>query len=124
LLKYKDTYYIIKSTSENKEDNFIPCRKSKAQIYRYSSTLLAIQFSSNGIANARIKELNNIGVYLTILQCGDCEQVYTFLECDLNKVADIAGAKKRVKRDLTEEQREEIKTRLQNARNNSKINVS
>jgi hypothetical protein len=116
LLKYKDTYYIIKSKTENKLDNYIPCRKSKGQIYRYSSSLLAIQFTSNGIAKNRIKELSEAGVQLTILQHGDNEQVYTFTEVDLDKVAEVVGAKKRVKFNLTEEQREERRTRLQNAR--------
>ncbi len=106
MLKYKDTYYIIKSKTENKDDNYIPCRKSKAQIYRYSSDLLAIQFNSNGITNNRIKELTELGVQLTIIQCGDNERVYTFSEFDLNKVADIVSAKKKIKRELTDEQRE------------------
>jgi hypothetical protein len=115
LLKYKDTYYIIKSKTENKSDNYIPCRKSKGQIYRYSSSLLAIQFTSNGIAKNRIKELSEAWVQLTILQHGDNEQVYTFKEDDLDKVAEVVGAKKRVKLNLTEEQREERRTRLQKA---------
>jgi hypothetical protein len=109
MFKYKDTYYIIKSKSDNKEDCYIPCRKSKAQIYRYSPSLLAIQFNSNGIANARVKELDSMGVQLTILQFGDNERVYTFNESDLNKVSEVVGAKKRVKRDLTLEQREKLR---------------
>lgn len=115
MLKYKDTYYIIKSKTENKLDNYIPC-KHKVQIYRYSLSLLAIQFNTNKYANARIKELNDIGIYLNTIQRGDDEQVYTFNELDFDKVAEIVKAKKRIKRKLTEEQREELRVRLKNAR--------
>lgn len=116
MLKYKNDYYIIKSNSDNKDDNYIPCRK-KVQIYRYSSSLLAIQFNSNKYANAKIKELEAIGISLTRIQCGDNEQVYTFLECFLSQVSEVVKAKKRIKRYLSEEQKEELRTRLKNIRN-------
>lgn len=112
-LKYKENYYIYKVKSENKDDVYILCKK-KVQIYRYSSSLLAIQFNSNKYANIKIKELNNNGVQLTILQRGDDEQVYTFYESDFSIVADIVKAKKRVKRDLTDEQRKILSNRIKN----------
>jgi hypothetical protein len=122
MLKYKDTYFVIKNKDSkgnivNKDDNYIPCRKSKAQIYRYSSSLLAIQFTSNGIANSRIKKLNDTEVQLKILQCGDNEHVYIFSEYNLDKVAEVVGAKKKIKRELTNEQREELSLRMKKLHN-------
>ena len=114
-LKYKDNYYIHKEKSDNKEDSYILCKK-KVQIYRYSPSLLAVIFWSNKYANLKLKELINAGVQLTILQRGDDEQVYTFNESDFYIVADIVKAKKRIKRNLTEEQKEILRLRLQNVR--------
>lgn len=124
MLKYKDTYFVIKNKDSNgnwinKNDTYIQCVPTKAgiQIYRYSSSLLAVQFNSVGIANNRIKELIVLGVQLTTLQCGSDERTYKFKESEFPTVADIVGARKRVKRDLTDEQREELRIRLQRTKN-------
>lgn len=120
MLKYKDTYKVTKVKdknnipSSNRDDNYIPC--AKAQIYRYDFSTLVIQFYTNKYANNRIKELTAIGVQLTILQRGDDEQTYTFLETELSKVADICKAKKKRKINLTEEQKEVLRNRLENIR--------
>lgn len=117
MLKYKDTYKVIKQKdklgnySNNKEDSYIYCRNG-IQIFRYNSDTLCVQFLSNKRANNKIKELSDTGVQLTVFQRGDDEQTYIFKESDLNKVADVVYAKKRIKRNLTDEQREVLKERL------------
>jgi len=121
MLKYKDTYFVAKQKdstgkpSINKDDNYIRCKRG-VQIYRYNPSTLAIQFNTNGYTKNRLKELSDIEVHFTSLQCGDNEQTYTFPEADLSKVADIVKAKKRIKRDLTDEQRNILRDRLANAR--------
>lgn len=120
MLKYKTQYFVIKqkdstgAVSTNKDDNYIKCKK--AQIYRYNPSTLAIQFYTNGYANNRLKELSAIGLQLTPFQIGDDEQTYLFSESDLFKIADVVKVKKRVKRNLTDEERNILRDRLVNAR--------
>ena len=125
MLKYKDTYFVARQKdstgkpSINKDDCYIRCKRG-VQIYRYNPSTLAIQFNTNGYANNRLKELSDIGVHFTSLQRGDDEQTYTFSESDLSKVADIVKAKKRVKRDLTDEQRNILRERMKGLSKNVK----
>jgi len=122
MLKYKDTYFIGKTkdskgiVSSNKDDNYIRC-KNGIQIYRYNKNILVVQFNTVGIANNRLKELSAIGINLTPFQIGDNEQTYTFSESILDKVADIVKARKRIKKNYTDEQKLEIKLRLEKGRN-------
>lgn len=126
MLKYKDTYKVIKvkdnngKYSKNKDDNYIPCQRKGVEIYRYSSDKLAIQFNSNIYSKNRIKELADIGIQLTTLQRGDNESVYTFPESDFKKVARICKTKRKVQRNFTDEQKQQIKERLMNAKLNKK----
>ncbi len=119
--KYKDTYRVFKPKdkngkySSNLDDTYVICYKN-VQIYRYNSNTLAIQFNSNKYANNKINELYTLGVLLIILQRGDDEQVYTFPENDFSKVAEVCKAKKRIKRELTNEQKEVLRQRLNNLR--------
>ena len=76
------------------------------QIYRYSDSLLAVSFLTTGYKNNRIKELKDINVKVTLFVQGDDESTYLFKEVDLDKVAEIVKARKRV---LTEEQKRSIK---------------
>jgi hypothetical protein len=121
LNKYKEDFYIYKQKdsdgnyTSNKDDNYIKA-KNGIQIYRYNENTLAVQFNSTGIANNRIKELSALGVQLTSFQIGDNESTYKFSESDFPIIADIIKAKKRIKRDLTDEQKEVIKERLKNSR--------
>lgn len=123
MLKYKDTYFIGKpkdsegKVTSNKDDNYIRCRKN-VQIYRFNVDTLAIQFNTKIYTSNRMKELSDVNMSPIPFQIGDNEQVYLFPESDLSKVADIVKAKKRIKRDLTDEQRKEIGERLNNARKN------
>ncbi|HBY20496.1 MAG TPA: hypothetical protein DEG71_05720 [Clostridiales bacterium] len=125
MLKYKDTYFVVKQKdstgkpSINKDDNYIRCKRG-VQIYRYNSSTLAIQFNTNGYAKNRLKELSDIGIQFTSLQRGDDEQTYTFSESDLSEVADIVKAKKRIKRDLTDEQRNVLRERMKSLSKNNK----
>lgn len=121
MMKYKDTYYIVKQKnySDNKDDAYIKCKKN-AQIYKYDADTLCIQFNSNKYSNIKLKELSELGVYLTTLQCGDDEQTYLFPECALEKLAAVVKAKKRIKRDLTDEQREVLRNRMLKIRESSK----
>lgn len=125
MLKYKDTYKVIKVKDKNGkhvnlDDNYIPCQRKGVEIYRYSSDKLAIQFNSNIYAKNRIKELADIGIQLTTLQRGDNEHVYTFKESDFKKVTRICKAKRKVQRNFTDEQKQQIKERLMNAKLNKK----
>jgi hypothetical protein len=122
LNKYKEDYYIYKQKDNNdnytcnKEDNYIKC-KNNIQIYRYNTETLVVQFSSNGVANNRIKELSALGIELTPFQIGDNERTFKFSEDFFPIVADVVKAKKRIKRDLTEEQRKVLKERMKKIHN-------
>jgi hypothetical protein len=118
--KYKEDYYILKNKDTegiftNKDDNYIQ-RKNKVQIYRFDDDTLAIQFYTKQFAKNRIKELSAIGIQLTPFQIGDNEITYTFSESDFSTVAEVVKAKKRIKRDLSDEQKETLKLRMQNMR--------
>ncbi len=119
--KYKEDYYIFKQKdnssnySSNKDDNYIKC-KNQIQIYRYNSNTLVVCFKSNGVANNRIKELAIQGVILTPFQIGDDERTYKFDEVHFPIVAAIIKAKKRIKLNLSDEERASRKERLTNSR--------
>lgn len=119
MIKYKNTYKVVINKDnngkfDNKLDNYIQCvpLKTGIQIYRYNDDTLVVQFNSNGIRNNRIKELDLLGVVLTPFQIGDEESTYILKESDLEQVAEVVKAKKRIKRDLTDEQRQELRERL------------
>lgn len=117
MIRYKHTYKVVDNGSkENKQDTYIQCvpLKSNIQIYRYNNTKLVVQFNSLGIANNRIKELSELGIELIPFQIGDNERTYIFNESDLTQVAEVVKARKRIKRDLTDEQREELSIRMKN----------
>lgn len=69
-------------------------------------------FLTNKYTSNRIKELSAQNVYLKPFQIGDNEQTYLFSESDFNKVAEVVKAKKRIKRNLTDEQREVLRQRM------------
>lgn len=121
ILRYKDTCIVVKQRgingkiSCNKDDTYIKCRKN-VQIYRYNNNTLAIQFNSNRYATTKIKELSNMGVFLAPIQIGDSEQVYIFPEEFLSVVAEVVKARRKIKRELTEEQKEVLRQRIKNAR--------
>ena len=117
MLKYKDTYFIGKpkdskgKATSNKDDCYIRCKKN-VHIFRYNSDTLSVMFLTNRYANNRLQELSDANVQMKPFQIGDNEQVYLFPESDLTKVADVVMAKKRIKRNLTEEQREVLRERM------------
>lgn len=121
MLKYKNNYYIYKQKdisgnyTSNKYDNFIKC-KNNIFIYRFNINTLIVSFQTRGVANNRIKELSILGVNLIPFQIGDDECTYKFNESDFPNVAKVVKAKKRIKRDLTDEQREVLRERLINSR--------
>ena len=125
MLKYKDKYFVLKQKlsngkpSPNKNDNYIQCKKNGSnyiQIYRYNNDTLAVLFWTVGVANNRIKELNEKGVSLKLFVSGNEESIYLFPEEDFKKVAKVVKARKRIKRELTDEQRDELRERLRKAR--------
>ena len=125
MLKYNDKYFVLKQKfpngkpSQNKDDNYIQCKKNGdnyIQIYRYNESTLAVLFWTTEIANSRTKQLKENGVNIKPFVIGKSESVYLFPEKDLKKVAKVVGARKRTKRELTEEQREELKERLRKVR--------
>jgi hypothetical protein len=124
MLKYKDTYRVKRekdkdeNPSSNRQDTYIPCA-NKIQIYRFNEDTLIVYFHSNGVANNRIKALSKLGITLTPYQIGDDERTYKFAESDLDKIADVVKAKKRIRRELTDEKRNELRERLMNYRKNS-----
>lgn len=123
MIKYRGTYKVIKEKDKNgklslnREDNYLLGR-NKIQIYRFNNDTLCILFRSTGVANNRVKELADLGVKLIPYLMGKDEKVYKFAELDLEKVAEVVKIRKRIKRDLTEEQRNEIKERLSKYKNN------
>ena len=125
MLKYKDKYFVLKQKllngkpSPNKNDNYIQCKKNGSnyiQIYRYNNDTLAVLFWTVGVANNRIKELNEKGVDIKLFVSGNDESIYLFYEKDLKEVVKVVGARKRTKRELTKKQREELRERLRKAR--------
>lgn len=129
MLKYNEKYFVLKQklpngkSSQNKDDNYIQCKKNGSnyiQIYRYNKDTLAVLFWSVGVANNRIKELNEKGVSLKLFVSGNDESIYLFPEKDLKKVAKVVGARKRTKRELTDEERDELRERLRKARESKK----
>lgn len=119
--KYKDRYKIVRPKdnnskyTKNPDDNFIPCN-AKGQIYRYNKDTLVVLFNTIKYSNNRIADLSTIGVCLTPFQTGDQESTYKFKENDFKKVAKICKAKKIVKRELTEEEKEVLRKRMNDAR--------
>lgn len=116
--KYKNNYKVyiekdIYGKSVNKDDSYILC-KNLVKIYRFNLNTLTIQFNSNRYANNRLKELSAQNIHLKPFQIGDNEQTYFFSESDFNKVAEVVKAKKRIKRYLTDEQREVLRQRMKN----------
>lgn len=120
--KYKDTYKIKKELDKsgkpslNKQDTYIPCKRTKNQIYRYDKDTLVVYFHSKIYTKNRLTELTELGIELIPYQIGDNESTYKFAETDLDKVAEIIKAKKRVKRDLSEEDRNILRERMIKAR--------
>ena len=126
--KYKDKY-IIKYSKDfdgkvyNKDDNYIACR-AKGQIYRYDGDTLKF-VSSKKIRIRNIdKETGNIAWDYTDLILDvydtDGERIITFKEENLEKLEDLFKIRKR--KQLTEEQRENLRIRglaLRNYKNNS-----
>lgn len=119
MYKYKDTYYILRPKDKfgkptiNKDDNYIPCKKN-VQIYRYNSDTLAIMFWTNKYAQNRLRELSTQNVHLKPFQIGDDEQTYLFSESNFPIVADVVKVKKKIKRNLTDEQKEVLRQRIKN----------
>ena len=134
MIKYRGQYRVFMpldnkgNSTENTNDTYLQSRQ--VEIYRYNSELLAVMFKSNGYCNNRLKDFNEAGVQLTILQDGDDERVYTFKESDFDKVAKILklttkGKNKspvvkanKKKRELSEEQLKVLRERLERMRNN------
>ena len=134
MIKYRGRFRVFMpldnkgNSTENQNDTYLQSRQ--VEIYRYSSELLAVMFKSNGYCNNRLKDFNDMGVQLTILQDGDDERVYTFKESDFDKVAKILklttkGKNKspvvkanKKKRELSEEQLKVLRERLERMRNN------
>ena len=130
MLKYNEKYFVLKQKlpngkpSPNKDDNYIQCKKNGdnyIQIYRYNESTLAVLFWTTEIANSRTKQLKENGVNIKPFVIGKSESVYLFPEKDLKKVAKVVGARKRIKRELTDEEKQIVAERLRKAR---KSNVS
>lgn len=134
MIKHRGTYRVFMSidnkgnSTENTDDTYLQSRQ--VEVYRYNSELLAIMFKSNIYCNNRLKDFNEVGVQLTILQDGDDERVYTFKESDFEKVVEILkprtkGKNKspivkanKKKRQLSEDQLKVLRERLERMRNN------
>lgn len=107
----------------NEDDTYLKCR-SNTYIYRYSEDVLAIQFSSTGYKNNRLKDFKSTGINVQPFVIGDFESVYLFYEKDIHKVVEILkpitrGANKspkQRKREITEEQRQKLRERMKQMR--------
>jgi len=134
MIKYRGQYRVFMpldnkgNSTENTDDTYLQSRQ--VEIYRYNSELLAVMFKSNIYCNNRLKDFNEAGVKLTILQDGDDERVYIFKESDFEKVVNIIklttkGKNKspivranKKKRELSEEQLKVLRERLERMRSN------
>lgn len=125
MLKYNEKYFVLKQKlpngkpSPNKDDNYIQCKKNGSnyiQIYRYNKDTLAVLFWTTEIANSRVKQIKEKGIDIKPFVTGKTESIYLFPEKDFKIVAKIVGARKRRKRELTDEERIILKERLQKAR--------
>lgn len=112
-------------STENENDTYIKCSRSKAQIYRWNENTLVINFDSIRIANNRAKELEDAGVKLILRLESDIEREYLFSESDIHKVAEILtpiiqgknkSPKIRAKRKISEEEKERLRKQLAKAR--------
>lgn len=68
--------------------------------------------SSNCMLNKRLDVLTGLDVKLNNINQCDAEVSFTFEPKDLDKICEVFSIKKKVKRDLTEEQRQEMSIRL------------
>lgn len=133
--KYRDIYaFRYERCSEgkiyNREDNFLSCR-SKGKVFRISNDTLKFV----GFKKIRIKKVDKktgevidytdliIDVYDT-----DEEREITFKEENLEKLEGLFKIRKKIKRELTEDQREALRVRFAEVRkkmnNNSTEEIS
>ncbi|WP_297419646.1 hypothetical protein [Clostridium sp.] len=116
---YKDKYAFryerdVNGQVYNKDDNFLACRAG-GKVYRINEETLRF-VSPHKI---RIKKVNEEGItewdYTNLLlevYDTEVERIITFKESDLEKLEDLFKIRKKYKRILTEEQREELRERL------------
>lgn len=113
---YKDKYKVVRQRGKNgkptanKDDTYIPARKG-VEVYRYNADTLAVSFNTAVYARNRIREIKDAGIKLKTLQLGDDESAYLFSVSDLDKVAKIVQARRRIV--LTEEEKERRKLHMQ-----------
>lgn len=122
--EYKDKYIFKYERDEdgliyNRQDNYISCR-SKGKIYRYFKDVLIFE-SPKKIRTVIKDEDGNIIKDWTplLLKVWDTpmEREIYFKEENLEQLEDLFKIRKRKKRNLTEEQKEELRKRLAEARN-------
>lgn len=88
---------VAESVWKKKESNLNPLRPG---------AMTTIIYAKN-----RVREMKDAGVELKLFQSGDDESVYLFPASDLDKVAEIVQARKRIV--LTEEEKERRKLHMQ-----------
>lgn len=119
--KYKGQYRVLRQRdttgkyTDNKDDTYIPCRKG-VQIYRYNADTLALSFNTSKYAISRISLMSAAGVELNVIQNGDAESAWLFPEKDFKTVARLVFASRIKKRELTPEQKEAARQRMEHAR--------
>ena len=119
--KYKGQYRVLRQRNtagkytDNKDDTYIPCRKG-VQIYRYNADTLALSFNTSKYAISRISLMSAAGVELDVIQNGDAESAWLFPEKDFKIVARLVFASRIKKRELTPEQKEAARQRMEYAR--------
>lgn len=119
--KYKGQYRVLRQRcsegkyTSNKDDTYIPCRKG-VQIYRYNADTLAVSFNTCKYASSRIGLITEQGVSVIVLQDGDAESAWLFPEKDFKTVARLVFASRIKKRELTPEQKEAARQRMEHAR--------
>lgn len=135
--KYKDRYIFRAERDINgkifnrEEDNYLSCRQ-KAKIFRISPDILKFV----GFKKIRIrkvdKETGNIvwdySDLIIDVWDTDGEREITFKEENLDKLVDLFKLRKKVKRELTEEQREVLRVRFTETRskmgNNNSVDAN
>jgi len=130
MLKYKDIYAFrlekdINGIIYNREDdNYLSCRK-KGKIFRISEDVLKF-VGFNKIRIKKVDKLTGIVAWdysdlLIDVYDTDGEREITFKEENLEKLEDLFKLRKRIKRILTEEQKEVLRVRFAEARKKMKV---
>ena len=122
MLRYKDNYrveYEKDTRGRNCQETFIRCSRFKGmEIYRHSPTMLGVYIPSLKVGNKIMAEHPTLFRLQTETSC---EMALLFDEATFAEAFTVLKARKRVKKELTEEQRSELRNRMATMRKSQVI---